>query len=321
MLLDASMLCGNVQALGTSAVICMLRMLCSWLQVLADLRYAEAHGPSVQHSSSHLGTRGSSGQGHSPSVYPSSPKASTNLVDMSRGEPGQSCSPSVHSSLPQGMPFGGTLEGSGRLDNAASLAFSPAAAAQLTHQRTPAALGTAAQRDRNASFGESPTAVGQQLTTDPVRQYDSKPLTNDCARPLSHQSLQKSSGSASAAVTNTSKKRAAEVSCAEPGAKQLTVAEGGTVLARHRRQGTTAAGGAFGHVGEATAVAGGGAGCTSYAAVTADGDADKDGDTAMADGEPKGRRRIVKLKKKDVTRAVGDQGYHGGGEVQAEGRC
>ncbi len=210
------------------------------------------------------------------------------------------------------MPFGGTLEGStGRFDNAASLAFSPAAAAQLTHQRTPVALGTAAQRDRNASFGESSTAVGQQLTTDPVRQYDSKPLTNDCARPLSHQSLEKSSGSASAAVTNTSKKRAAEVSCAEPDAKQLTVAEGGTVLARHRRQGTTAAGGAFGHVG----------GCTSYAAVTADGDADKDGDTAMADGEPKGRRRIVKLKKKDVTRAVGDQGYHGGGEVQAEGRC
>jgi len=265
---------------------------------------------------------GSSGQGHSPSVYPSSPKASTNQVVMSRGEPGQNCSPSVHSSLPQGMPFGGTPEGStAGLHKAASLPFSPAAAPQLTHQHTPAALGTAAQRDRNASFGESSTAVGQQLAADPVRQYDSEPLLNDCARPLSHQILKKSSGSASAEVTKGSKKRAAEVSCAEPDAKQLTVAEGGTVLARHRRQGTTAAGGAFGHVGDATAVAGGGAACNSYAAVTADADADKDGDTAMADGEPKGRRRIVKLKKKDVTRAVGDQGYHGGEGVQAEGRC
>jgi len=103
----------------------------------------------------------------------------------------------------------------------------------------------------------------------------------------------------------------------------LTVAEGGNVLARRRRQGITAAGGALGHVGEATAVARGGAACNSYAAVAADADADKDGDTAMADGEPngKGRRHTVRLKKKSVNRAVGDQGYHGGEEVQAEGRC
>jgi len=215
----------------------------------------------------------------------------------------------------------------GGLDKVASLPFSPAAAPQLTHQHAPAALGTAAQRDRNASFGESSTAVGQQLNTDLSSpfggtlardtQYDTEPLSNNCARPLSHQILKDSSGSASAAVTKVSKKRAAEVSCAEPEAKQFTAAEGGNAFARRRssgRQGTTAAGGALRHVDEATAVAGGGAGCNSYAA-------DADGDSAMADGEPKGRRRIVKLSKKNVTRAVGNQDYHGGEDIQAVARC
>jgi len=165
------------------------------LQVLAGLKYAEAQGPSLQHSSSQLGTKlvgnwGSPGQGCSTDVYPSSP----NLVDMSRGDAGQSCSPSVQSSLPQGMPFGGTVQGSTEgLDKAASLPFSPAAAPQQTHQHAQAALGTTAQRDRNASFGQSSTAVGQQLTTDPVHPYDSEPLSKDCAHPLSDQSL-KSSG-------------------------------------------------------------------------------------------------------------------------------
>ncbi len=99
----------------------MLRMLCCWPQVLAGLKYAEAQGPSLQQSSSQLGTNlvgnwGSSGQGCSTSVYPPSP----NLVDISRGDAGQSCSPSVQSSLPQGMPFGGTLQGSTEgLDKAA----------------------------------------------------------------------------------------------------------------------------------------------------------------------------------------------------------
>ncbi|DBA75775.1 TPA: hypothetical protein ACH3X1_010187 [Trebouxia sp. C0004] len=280
-------------------------------QVLAGIKYAEAHGSSVQHSSSHLGSRGSSGQGHSPSVYPSSPKASANLVDISRGEPGQSCSPSVHSLLPQGMPFGGTLEGStGGLHKAASLPFSPAAAPHLTHQHTPAVLGTAAQMDRNASFGESTTAVGQQLTTGLSvsfggalargTQLDSQPLSNDCAHPLSCSSLENSSGSASAAVTQATKKRAAEVSCAEPNAKRRSSG----------RQGTTDAGGAIRHVDEATAVTGVGAGCNSYAA-------DAAGYSAMADGEPKGRRRTVKLNKKHATRAVEDQGYHNGEEAVA----
>ncbi|DBA75781.1 TPA: hypothetical protein ACH3X1_010192 [Trebouxia sp. C0004] len=278
-------------------------------QVLAGIKYAEAHGSSVQHSSSHLGSRGSSGQGHSPSVYPSSPKASANLVDISRGEPGQSCSPSVQSSLPQGVPFGGTLEGStGGLHKAASLSFSSAAAPQLTHQPTLAALGTAAQRDRNASFGSS-SAVGQQLTTGLSvsfggalargTQLDSQPLSNDCAHPLPCSSLENSSGSASAAVTQATKKRAAEVSCAEPNAKRRSSG----------RQGTTDAGGALRRVDESTAVTGGGAGCNSYAA-----DA---GDSAMADGEPKGRRRTVKLNKKHANRAVEDQGCHSGEEAVA----
>jgi hypothetical protein len=212
----------------------------------------------------------------------------------------------------------------GGLDKAASLPFSPAAAPQLTHQHAPAALGTANQRDRNASFGESSTAVGQQLNTDLSSpfggtlardtHYDTEPLSNNCGHPLSYPSLKDSSGSVSAAVTKVSKKRAAEVSCAEPEAKQFTAAEGSNVLARHRRQGTTAAGGALRRVDEATAVAGGGAGCNSYAA-------DADGDSAMADGEPKGRRRIVKLSKKNVTRAVGNQDYHGGEDIQAVARC
>ncbi len=314
MLLDTSMLCGSFQALVTSAVMCMLRMLCCWPQVLAGLKYAEAHGPSVQRSSSQLGTnlvdtRGSSGQSHSHSVYPSSLNAATDLVDMSKGESGQSCSPSGQSSLPQGMPFGGTVQGSTEgLDKAASLPLSPAAAPQLTQQHASAALGTAAQRDRNASFGESSTAVGEQSTTDPARQYDSEPLSNDCARPLSHQSLKDSIGSASAAVTKVSKKRAAEVSCAEPGAKQFTAAEDGNAVARRRSsgdQGSTAAGGALGHMGEATA------------------DVDDDGDSTMADGDSngKGRRRIVRLRKKSITTAVEDHVYHGGEDVQAVARC
>ncbi len=238
---------------------------------------------------------------------------------MSRGESGQSCSPSVQSSLPQDMPFGGTLEGSTEgLLKAASLPFSPAAAPQLTHQHAQAALGTAAQRDRNASFKESSTAVGQQLTTDQSSlfgatlakgtQSDSQPLSSECARPLSSPSLKDSSGSASAAVTKVSKKRAAEVSCAEPGAKQLTVAEGGNAVARRRSsggEGTTAAGGALGHMSEATA------------------DVDADGDSTMADGEPngKGRRHIVRLRKKSITMAAEDQGYHGGEDAQAVARC
>ncbi len=238
---------------------------------------------------------------------------------MSRGDAGQSCSPSGQSSLSQGTPFGGTLEGSTEgLDKAASLPFSPAAAPQLTHQQTPAALGTAPQRDRNASFGESSTAVGQQLSTDQSvlfaatlakgTQSDSQPLSSDCARPLSHQSLKDGSGAASAAVTKVSKKRAAEVSCAEPAAKQLTVAGGGNAIARRRSsggQGTSAAGGTLEHMGEATA------------------DVDNDGDSTMADGDSngKGRRRIVRLRKKSITSAVGYQGYHGGEEVQAVARC
>ena len=262
----------------------MLRMLCCWPQVLAGLKYAEAQGPSLQHSSSQLGTNlvgnwGSSGQGCSTSVYPPSP----NLVDISRGDAGQSCSPSVQSSLPQGMPFGGTLQGSTEgLDKAASLPCSPAAAPQQTHQQTSAALGAAAHRNRNASFGESSTAVGQQLTTDQSSSFgamlakgtqsDSQPLSSDCAPDLKDYS-----GPANAAVTKVSKKRAAAVSCAEPAAKQLAVAEGGNAIARRRSsggQGSTAAGGAF--VGEATA------------------DVDGDGDSMMADGgesNGKGRRR------------------------------
>ncbi len=320
MLLDASMLLENSQALETSAVICMLRMLQCYLQVLAGLKYAEAPGASLQHSSSQLGTNlvgnwGSAGQGCSTSVYPSSP----NLVDNSRSDAGQSCSPSVQSSLPQGMPFGGTVQGSAEaLGKAASLPLSPAAAPQQTLQQTPAALGTAAQRDRNASFGESSTAVGQQLPTGlpsssgatlaKGTQSDSQPLSSDCARSLSSPSLNGGIGSASAEVTKVSKKRAAEVSSAEPAAKQLTVGQGGDATARRRSsggQGTTAVGGAFGVVGEATA------------------DVDGDGDSMMADGDSngQGRRRLVRLRKKSITMAVEEQVYHGGEEVQAVARC
>ena len=191
------------------------------------------------------------------------------------------------------------------LDKAASLPFSPAAAPQLTHQHAPAALGTAAQRDRNASFGESSTAVGHQSTTDLASQYDTEPLSNDCARPLCHQSLKDNGGSASAAVTQAGKKRAAEVSCAEPYAKQLIVSEGANAAARRLSsgggQGTTAAGGASGVVGEATA------------------DVDDDGDSTMADGESsgQGRRRTVRLRKKSIATAAEDQVYHGGEDVQA----
>ncbi len=166
------MLLENSQALETSAVICMLRMLQCYLQVLAGLKYAEAPGASLQHSSSQLGTNlvgnwGSAGQGCSTSVYPSSP----NLVDNSRSDAGQSCSPSVQSSLPQGMPFGGTVQGSAEaLGKAASLPLSPAAAPQQTLQQTPAALGTAAQRDRNASFGSpQQLLVSSYLQACPVR--------------------------------------------------------------------------------------------------------------------------------------------------------
>ncbi len=210
------------------------------------------------------------------------------------------------------MPFGGTLEGSTEgLGKAASLPFSPAAALQLTHQHAQAALGTAAQRDRNASFGESSTAVGQQHQY-PARQYDNEPLTNkepltdepltnddeplsnDCARPLSDKSLKNSRGSASAAVTQVSKKRAAEVSCAEPNAKRGS--SGG--------QGSTAAGGAVEQMGEATT------------------DVDSDGDCAMPDGDSngKGRRRLLRLRKKGITTAVGNQGNHGGEDIEAVAR-
>ena len=138
-------------------------------------------------------------------------------------------------------------------------------------RQTPAALGTAAQRDRNASIGESSTAVGQQLPTGlpsssgatlaKGTQSDSQPLSSDCARSLSSPSLNGGIGSASAEVTKVSKKRAAEVSSAEPAAKQLTVGQGGDASARRRSsggQGTTAVGGAFGVVGEATADVDGG---------------------------------------------------------------
>ena len=312
MLLDASMLHESSQALGTSAVICMLKMLYCCLQVLAGLRYAEAYGPSLQQSPFQLATKllaTSSGQGHSPSVYSSSPKASAILVHMSRAEPGQGRSPSVQSSLPQGLPFGGTVQGSSSvLDRAASLPFSPAAAPQLTHEHAPAALGAAPQRDRNASFGESSTAVGQQLNPDLLRQYDDKPLSNGCAHPLSDQSLKNTSGAVSAVVSKVSKKRAAEVSFAEPKSKQLTLAEGVNVLARRRSsggQGTSAVGGAPGHVGEAAA------------------DVDGDGDSMMADGKPdgKGRRRLVRLWKKSITTAVDYQVYHGDEDVQAVASC
>jgi len=109
-------------------------------------------------------------------------------------------------------------------------------------------------------------------------------------------------------VTKVSKKRAAEVSSAEPAAKQLTVGQGGDATARRRSsggQGTTAVGGAFGVVGEATA------------------DVDGDGDSMMADGDSngQGRRRLVRLRKKSITMAVEEQVYHGGEEVQAVARC
>ena len=280
--------------------------------MLADLKYAEAHGPSLQQSSSHLGnnlvaTSSSSGQGCSTAVYPSSPIASAHVADISRGESGQSCSPSGQSYLPQGMPFGGTVQGSTEgLDKGASLPFSPAAAPQLTHQHAEAALGTALQRDRNASFGESSAAVGELSTTDPARQYDSEPLSNDCALLLSHQVPKATSASANAAVSKVSKKRAAEVSGAEPGAKQLTVAEGGNARRRSSGgQGTRAADDVLGHIGEAAA------------------DVDSDGDSMMADGESdgKGRRRFIRLRKKSITQAVGDLGYHGGEDIQAVASC
>ncbi|KAA6424919.1 MAG: hypothetical protein FRX49_05093 [Trebouxia sp. A1-2] len=285
------------------------------VRVLTGLKYAEAHRPSLHHSSPQLATnlvatRGSSGQGCSTSVYPSSPTASANLVDMSRGEPGQGRNPSVESSLPQGLPLGGILKGSAEgLGKAASLPLSPAAAPQLTRQHAPATLGTATQRDRNVSFGESSTANSQQLTTDQSSSFgaplakdtrsDSQPLSTDCVRSLSSPNLKDSSASAGAAVTKASKKRAAEVSSAEPNAKQLIVSEGANAAARRRSsggQGTTAAGGAFGVVGEATA------------------DVDGDGDSTMADGESsgQGRRRTVRLRKKSIATAVEDQLYHGG---------
>ena len=203
------------------------------------------------------------------------------------------------------MPSGGTLQGSAEgLGKAAFLPPSPAAAPQLTHQHAPAALGTALQRERNASFGESTTTDGQQLTTDPLRQYDSEPLSDDCARPLSDQSLN-SSRLASVAKTKISKKRAAEVSSAEPAAKLLTVGQGGDASARRRGsggQGTTTVGGALEYVGEAAA------------------DVDHDGDSMMADGESngKGTRRFVRLRKKSNTMAGED---HGGKEVLAMASC
>ncbi|KAL0023404.1 hypothetical protein WJX79_005927 [Trebouxia sp. C0005] len=89
-----------------------------------------------------------------------------------KGEPGQGRNPSVESSLPQGLPLGGILKGSAEgLGKAASLPLSPAAAPQLTRQHAPATLGTATQRDRNVSFGESSTANSQQLTTDQSSSY------------------------------------------------------------------------------------------------------------------------------------------------------
>ena len=199
----------------------------------------------------------------------------------------------------------GSTEG---LDKAASLPFSPAAAPQLTHEQAPAALGAAPQRDRNASFGESSTGIGQQLNPDLLRQYDEKPLSTGCAHPLSDKSLKNTSGAASAAVTKVSKKRTAQVSCAEPESKQLTLAEGVNVLARRRSsggQGTSAVGGAPGRIGEAAA------------------DVDADGDSMMADGEPngKGRRRLVRLRKKSITTAVEDQVHHGDEDVQAVASC
>ena len=296
-------------ALEVCGVICMLRTLCCWPKVLAGLRNAEAPGPSVQRSSSQVGTNlvgnwGTPGQGSSTDVYPPSP----NLVDMGTGEARQSCSPSVQSSSPQGMPSIVTLEGSTEvLDKAASLPCSPAAAPQQTHQHAQAALGTAPLRGRNASFGQSSTTADQQLTTDSERQYDSKSLSDDCARPLSDQSLN-SSGSASAEVTKISKKRAAEVSSAEPAAKLLTVAEGGNGVARRRSsggQGTTTVGGAFGVEGEATA------------------DVDGDGDSILADGGEsidQGRRRTVRLRKKSSTTAVQVQGDHGSEDIEVVAR-
>ena len=43
----------------------------------------------------------------------------------------------------------------------------------------------------------------------------------------------------------------------------------------------------------------------------------------MADGESdgKGRRRLVRLRKKSISQAVGDLGYHGGEDVQAVASC
>ena len=208
--------------------------------MLAGLKYAEAPGPSLQQSSSQVGT---------------------DLVG-NWGSPGQ----------------GSSTDGP-----------------QQTHQQFPAALGAALQMDKNASFGESSTTVGQQLTTDSVCQYDNEPLSDDCARPLSDKSLQNNSGSASVALTKVSKKRAAEVSSAEPAAKHGSC--GG--------QGSTAAGGALQQMGEGTADVGG------------------DGNSTMAGGgesNRKGRRRFSKLRKKSITMAVEHQGDHGGEEVQAVAR-
>ena len=106
-------------------------------------------------------------------------------------------------------------------------------------------------------------------------------------------------------MAKVSKKRAAEVSRAEPESKQLTLAEGVNVRARRRSgggQGTSAVGGAPGHMGEAAA------------------DVVAEGDSMMADGEPdgKGRRRLVRLRKKSITTAIEDQVYHGDEDVQAE---
>ncbi len=190
------------------------------------------------------------------------------------------------------MPFGGTVQGSAEgLGKAVSLPCSPAAATQLTHQHTQAALGTTAQRNRNASFGESTTTAGQQSRTDPACQFTKEPLSKDCARSLCHQSLQDSSTSASAAVTQVSKKRAAQVSCAVPDAKRGS--SGG--------QGSTAAGGAVEQMGEATA------------------DVDNDGDCTMADGDSngKGRRRLVRLRKTGIATAVGNPGDQGGEDIEA----
>ncbi len=92
-----------------------------------------------------------------------------------------------------------------------------------------------------------------------------------------------------------SKKRAAEVSCAEPDAKRGS--SGG--------QGSSAAGGALEQMGEGTA------------------DVDADGDSTMADGGEsidKGSRRFVKLRKKSITMAVEQQGDHGGEDIEAVAR-